>query len=90
MKLVIDERAVEDLQDIAAWIGKDHPGAARRMIDALVDALERLAELPRLGREGRVPGTYEWVLAPYIIVYHISQRPLTVVIRGVFHSARKR
>ena len=69
MRLAIDERASEDLDDIAAWITKDHPEAAREMIEQLLTAMQRLAELPRLGRKGRVSDTYEWVVAPYIIVY---------------------
>jgi addiction module RelE/StbE family toxin len=90
MRLAIDERALEDLQDIAAWIGKDRPSSADDMLDALLQAMERLAELPRLGRAGRVPSTYEWVVAPYIIVYRIVQKPMTVIITGVFHAARHR
>jgi len=90
MKLVIDERAGEDLEDLASWIAKDHAGAARTMVANLLRAMERLAELPRLGREGRVAGTYEWVVAPYIIVYEVQQKPMTVVIIGIFHAARQR
>lgn len=90
MRLLIDERALEDLEDIIAWIAKDSASAARNMRDELLRAMARLTELPRLGREGRVAGTYEWIVAPYIIVYRVSQRPMTVVITGVFHAKRNR
>ena len=90
MRLAIDERASEDLDDIAAWITKDHSEAAREIIERLLTAMQRLAELPRLGRKGRVADTYEWVIAPYIIVYEVKQQPMTVVITGIFHAARDR
>lgn len=90
MRLAIDAGAADDLEDIADWIAKDRPQAARRMISELLAAMERLAELPRLGRKGRVAGTYEWVVAPYIIVYEVTSPPLTVTIVGVFHAARDR
>lgn len=90
MRLLLDERTLDDLEDIAAWIAKDNPRAARATLAQLLEAMERLAELPRLGHKGRVAGTYEWVMAPHVIVYHVKQRPMTVVINGVFHSARDR
>jgi plasmid stabilization system protein ParE len=56
-------------------------------------AAELLAQFPRIGHEGRVPGTYEWVVRglPYVIVYDISRgEPDEVVILGVFHGAQDR
>lgn len=82
-------RALENLDEAAAYIARDDPGAAARMVDRIVTGVERLAAHPASGRPGRVPGTRELIVSgtPYLVPYRV--RGETVEILRVFHGARK-
>lgn len=90
MKVLFDERAVEDLEDIYRFIAADDPRTARMVIDRIVASVERLAQFPDMARAGRVEGTREWVVPrlPYIAVYRVSED--RIIVAGVFHGARER
>jgi plasmid stabilization system protein ParE len=62
---------------------------SNRIANALLEAVERLAELPNLGRPGRVAGTRELVVpgTPYIIPYRLRGDRLEVI--TVFHGRQK-
>ena len=47
---------------LRSYIARDNPKAANQIATMLLDAVERLAELPNLGRPGRVVGTRELVV----------------------------
>lgn len=68
-------RALRRLDEIGAYIEKDNPDAAARVVARIVSAVDMLAELPASGRPGRIKGTREIVLAdiPYIIPYRVSR-----------------
>ena len=54
-------------------------------------AAELLREFPHIGREGRDPGTREWVVRglPYIIVYELDvPGPSELMVLAIFHGAR--
>jgi toxin ParE1/3/4 len=87
--IVWSPRAVEHLAHLRAYIASDHPGAAGRIAAVLLEAVERLAELPSLGRSGRVSGTRELVVpgTPYVIAYR--QRGDRLEIIAVFHGRQK-
>jgi toxin ParE1/3/4 len=55
----------------------------------LLEAVERLAELPGLGRPGRVAGTRELIVpgTPYIVPYRLRGDRLEVI--AVFHTSQK-
>jgi toxin ParE1/3/4 len=74
---------------LRAYIAGDHPKAANRIAGALLDAVERLAELPNLGRPGRVAGTRELVVpgTRYVIPYRVRGDRLEVI--AVFHGRQK-
>jgi toxin ParE1/3/4 len=87
--IVWSPRAIEHLAHLREYIARDNPNAANRIASALLEAVERLAQLPDLGRPGRVAGTRELVVpgTPYIIPYRLRGDRLEVV--GVFHDKQK-
>jgi addiction module RelE/StbE family toxin len=87
--IVWSPRAIEHLAHLREYIARDNPNAANRVASALLEAVERLAQLPNLGRPGRVAGTRELVVpgTPYIVTYRLRRDRLEVV--GVFHARQK-
>jgi plasmid stabilization system protein ParE len=47
-----------DLREIFLYISNDSPKAARVLLNTIKNRVELLTENPRLGRLGRVEGTY--------------------------------
>lgn len=92
MRVVFDDRAVEDLEDIYRFISAENPHAARSVVQRIVASMERLADFPRMAREGNVEGTREWVIPrlPYIAVYRVYADRDELVVIGIFHGARQR
>jgi toxin ParE1/3/4 len=89
VNIVWSPRAIEHPTHLRAYIAQDNPKAASRVAAALLDAVERLAELPNLGRPCRVAGTRELVVAgtPYVIPYRVRGDRLEVI--AVFHGRQK-
>lgn len=89
MTVVWSPRAIEHLAQLRAYIAQDNPTAATRIGGTLLEAVERLAELPNLGRPGRVAGTRELVVpgTPYVIPYRPRGDRLEVI--AVFHGRQK-
>ena len=48
MKLIVRQKADDDLDTIFAWIAKDDPGVATRVIDRIRDS--GLSQAPKHGR----------------------------------------
>lgn len=49
LQLVVSPEAWSDVDDIAAFIGKDSPGSAERFFEAAWASFEMLTEYPRVG-----------------------------------------
>jgi toxin ParE1/3/4 len=86
VNIVWSPRAIAHLR---AYIARDDPKAANRIASASLEAVERLAELPNLGRPGRVTGTRELVVpgTQYVIPYRVRGDRLEVI--AVFHGRQK-
>jgi len=87
--LEYEDEAQADLFNIIDYgIGQGFPDPERFVLQ-LQSRIERLRDFPQMGRIGRVPGTYEWVLhrTPFIAVYTL-ELPRILVWR-VLHSARQ-
>ncbi len=69
-----------------AYIVRDDPEAAARIVERIVTSVEGLGAHPASGRPGRVPGTRELVVSgtPYLVPYRV--RGETVEILQVFHG----
>jgi addiction module RelE/StbE family toxin len=86
-QVIWSPQAVADLRQLHGYIGKRNPDAANRLLKNIIAAVNRVSEMPGMGRPGRVPGSSEWVVAPYIIVYGVSSEFLEV--SRVIHGARQ-
>ncbi len=82
-------RALENLGEEAAYIARDDPHTAARIVERIATSVERLATHPASGRPGRVPGTRELVISgtPYIVPYRVHGEAVEIL--RVFHAARK-
>lgn len=89
MQIIWTKPAERDFDAIWEYIEARNPRAAARVGGDILTAVERLAQHPRFGRPGRVPGTREMVIAgrPYIAVYSVEDA--AVVVLRVIHGARR-
>jgi toxin ParE1/3/4 len=80
--------AAQDLQEIASYIRKDNPSAARAVAKALFDAANALDTFPYRGRVGRIAGTRELIIPalPYIVVYAVAATAIHIL--HIYHGAR--
>lgn len=89
MIVVWAPRAVAHLRALRQYIAQHNPDAAADTASALLTAVDRLSQLPNLGRPGRLSDTRELVVprTPYVIVYRM--RPGRLDILAVFHGRQK-
>ncbi len=89
MTVVWSPRAVAHLSHLREHIAHDNPNAARRIATQLLEAVDRLAKFPNLGRPGRVPGTRELPVpgTRYVIPYRLRGERLEII--AVFHGRQK-
>jgi plasmid stabilization system protein ParE len=82
-------RALNNLDEEAAFIAQDSPKSAAAFVAHVLASAAMLAAQPQMGRPGRVPGTRELVVTrfPYILPYRVREQ--NVEILRVFHAARK-
>lgn len=82
-------RALESLDEEAAYLAKDSPRMAAELVRHLRDSVAMLAEHPNMGRPGRIAGTRELVVTrfPYILPYRVHGGAIEIL--RVFHTARK-
>lgn len=92
MKLIFDEKALVDLENIYNWIAKDNPAAAKAVVERLFASTEHLASFPQMGHVGRDDGTFEWVVPrlPYIVIYEVYVERDEVIVTAVVHGAQDR
>ena len=89
MTVVWSPRAIQHLAALRAYIARDNPDAAAGVALTLLAAVERLAELPNLGRPGRLAGTRELVVpgTPFVIPYRVRSDRLEIL--AVFHGRQQ-
>ena len=79
------------LAEHIAYIAQDNPEAAQRVRDAIISAVESLADSPHRGRPGQRAGTRELVIAKfpaYIVVYRVSDTEVRII--RVWHGRQSR
>ncbi len=90
IQLIWTRPALEDVQEIRAYIARDSPRYARVVAERIVAAVERLHDHPLSGRVVPELGQTtlrEVIEPPYRIVYRIRAELLEVL--TVVHSARQ-
>jgi len=92
VKLRFTAEAREHIAAIYSYIRDRNPVAATQVVARIRGAAEQLAEFPRMGHVGRVPGTHEWVVRglPHIVYQTGATDPDEVLVLGVFHAAQDR
>jgi addiction module RelE/StbE family toxin len=88
MQVRLARLALADLQAIRAYIARDNPLAAQQMAIKIVAAADRLSANPRIGRLGAMPGTFELVVRPYVLVYEIHRAEIVVL--RIWHGRQRR
>jgi len=80
--------AVDDLERICDYIAQDHPEAARRVAEAITQAVGALDMFPDRGRPGRVDGTRELVFVslPFVAIYEVRDH---VQVLRILHGAQR-
>lgn len=86
-------QAARDVEAAAGWIGDNAGGSdvARRMVQAVLEAADRIASQPGLGRSrpNLLPAAFRFLAVrgfPYLLVYEAGRSPAQVV--RVLHMAR--
>ena len=88
MRVIWTPEAQQDRADIWDYIAADNPRAAARMDELFSSAAARLAEHPKLGRPGQIPGTRELIPhESYRLVYEIDLQAVWVLV--LIHTARQ-
>jgi len=83
------EPAATALGKIQDYIANENPRAAFEVAQRIRIAVSQLQEHPRVGRQGRVRGTYELVIHDlrYIVPYRIYKNEVQIL--SVYHTSRK-
>jgi addiction module RelE/StbE family toxin len=83
-EIVWTATALAELDEIVAYIRDQDPMTAARVAARINERVGSLHANPRLGRPGRVRGTRELVVAPFIVAYELAEDLIVVltVLRG--------
>ena len=89
MEIVWREVALGSLERARAYTAQDNPAAAQRVYEQILHSVRNLADMPNMGRPGRVEDTRELIVpnTPYIVAYTVLDEQ--VVIIAVQHTAQK-
>ena len=88
MELLWTPEAVRDREDIYDYIEEDNPLAALALDDLIAERTAVLRDFPKMGRDGRVPDTFELVVhSSYLVVYEIAETQVRIL--NVVHTARQ-
>lgn len=75
MRIIWSDRALQRVEEIAAWIAQDSPAAASHWVEDLFDEVARLGGFPQMGKPGRdvaTPGIRELVVGDYRVFYEVG------------------
>jgi len=86
LKLRWTKHALDQFEDLQAYIAEENPVAAEAIARRIADATLMLLREPNMGRPGRVLGTREWVVrgVPYLLAYRVEDDAVEML--AVIHS----
>jgi addiction module RelE/StbE family toxin len=89
MKVRYSRRATSDLAKIFAYIAKDNPAAAARVVQRIEQVVAHLEHAPESGALTNKPGIHRLpvVSHPYLIFYEVFQDEIAIV--HIRHGARR-
>lgn len=85
MRAIWTTPARRQLAEAIQYIAEDNPAAAISLDEEVDKKVLLLEKFPNSGRTGRLSGTRESVIGPYILVYEL--RPDCLLITHFVHSA---
>lgn len=77
--------SLRDLDALHSFISEDNATAALAVVETLLKGIAALTRNPEMGRTGRLAGSRELVIAPYVIAYR--SRKSVIEILGIVHGA---
>ena len=88
LSLAWSDEALDDLDQIADYVGEYDLVAANRLLERIEAYAERLVDFPFMHRRGLLPDTREAIVTPnYKMIYRIAETD--VVILSVIHTRRQ-
>jgi len=89
MDIVWRQVALDGLEHARRYIAEHNPAAADRILEAILAAVGCLADMPNMGRPGRVDGTRELVVVgtPYLVAYTVISDVLHII--ALQHGAQE-
>ena len=92
MKLRFTPRALENLAEIAGYLGARNPVAADRVREAIDESVQKLTAFPLIGRRQTERGVRRLVTRRYryLVYYLVDEAADEVVILNVKHRAQDR
>jgi toxin ParE1/3/4 len=89
MRVIWSRRAIRHLTHVRDYTALENPESAKEVAARTLEAVDRLATYPNLGRPGRQPGMRELILprTPYIIPYRIRGERVELI--AVFHGRQR-
>ncbi len=81
------QTALRDLDSLHAYITDDSLPVAADTVDRILAGIDALARHPEMGRKGRVAGTRELIVSPYVVAYRVTKE--AVELAAIIRSARK-
>lgn len=79
--------ALRDIESLHSYVADDSLPAAITAVERILSALEALSRYPEMGRAGRVAGTRELIVFPYLIAYRLKRGAIEVV--SILHGSRR-
>jgi addiction module RelE/StbE family toxin len=79
--------ALRDLESLHAYIAEDSDEAAAAMVGKILAGLESALRFPGMGRKGRLAGTREFVVLPFVVTYQVKKDVIQV--EAIIHGARR-
>lgn len=87
MKIRWTLAALRDLEASHSYLIDDQPAAADKTVEKILAGIQNLTQHPEMGRPGRVRGTRELVVLPFVVAYRNVHEVVEIV--AIIHGARR-